>query len=692
MAVSLALPKFYINREISWIRFNQRVLEEAQNVRNPLLERLKFLSIFSSNLDEFFMIRVAGLKEQIHNNIYEPAADGLKPKEALQAISDLVHPLMENHAQCLMEDIVPALRKKGIRLRSVNTLSQPQLLEVKKYFKEKIFPVITPLAVDSGHPFPKLRSLGLNLMVELKAPFKRNDNRIAVVPVPHVLPRFIPISSRRGNDFVLLEQVIKENLDILFPNMKIVRVSEFRITRNADLDMSEAEADDLLKQIERELRKRRLGTVIRLEISHKTSPESREFLMNMNGLLDSDVYEINGYLDVAAFMSLMELDYPDLKDPPFTPALHRSIVKSGNIFSAIRQGDLMIHLPYDSFHPVVEFVQEAAKDPSVMAIKVTLYRTSGKSPIVQALKEAVAAGKQVTALIELKARFDEETNIVWAKEMERVGVNVVYGLMGLKTHCKTCLVVRQEGDEIIRYVHLSTGNYNVRTSRIYTDIGVFTCNPEIGKDVSELFNMLTGYSRQEKWRKIFVAPINLRECFVRQLNECIRYHTSETPSHIRIVMNALVDPQMIQYLYKASRKGVKVDLIVRGICCLIPGVKEVSENISVKSIVGRFLEHSRVYEFHCKGETRLFMGSADWMQRNLNRRVEVLYPVEQEEVKLQIQHILTIMFQDTVNARKLGSDGIYHRVVRKENEKEVNCQNLFLIEALKRQKFIDTIS
>jgi polyphosphate kinase len=692
MSVSLTSPKNFINREISWIRFNERVLDEARNERHPLLERLKFLSIFSSNLDEFYMIRVAGLKEQIHNNIYEPAADGMKPKESLKLISELLHPLVKQQSDLISEDILPALRKKGIRIRSTNTLSASQALDLKKYFKEKIFPVITPLAVDSGHPFPKLRSLGLNLLVELKTPFKRNENKIAVVPVPQSLPRFIPVPSRKGDDFVVLEQLLKEHLDLLFPNMKINRVSEFRITRNADIDLSEAEADDLLKQIERELRKRRLGTVIRLEVSSRISPESRRFLMEMNGLEEQEVYDIPSFLDLASFMNLMDLDYPELKDIPFTPALNTQIVRHENIFQAIKSQDILLHHPYDSFHHVIEFVQEAAKDPQVMAIKMTLYRTSGKSPIVQALKDAVANGKQVTALIELKARFDEETNIVWAKELERVGVNVVYGLMGLKTHCKTCLVVRQEEDHIIRYVHLGTGNYNVRTSKIYTDLGIFTCSPEIGKDVSELFNMLTGYSRQDKWRKIAVAPVNLRESFVKLLNDCMRNHTPENPSSVRLVMNALVDPSMIQQLYRASRKGIKVELLIRGICCLIPGIKDLSENISVRSIVGRFLEHSRIYSFTSNGQTKLFLGSADWMQRNLNRRIEVMFPVESAESKTYILNILETSFNDTVNARVLGSDSLYRRVKKSEGGKEINCQHIFLHEAMRRQKIIDTIS
>ncbi len=692
MSSGLSNSKNFINREISWIRFNERVLEEARNTRHPLLERLKFLSIFSSNLDEFYMIRVAGLKEQIHNNIFEPAADGMKPSESLKLISELLHPLVQQQSDLISEDIIPELRKKGVRIRSTTTLTQTQSLELKKYFKEKIFPVITPLAVDSGHPFPKLRSLGLNLLVELKTPFKRNENKIAVVPVPLSLPRFIPVSSRRGDDFVLLEQLLKEHLDLLFPNMKINRVSEFRITRNADIDLSEAEADDLLKQIERELRKRRLGTVIRLEVSSKISPESRKFLMEMNGLTEQEVYDISSFIDIASFMSLMDLDYPELKDLPFTPALNTHIVKHENIFQAIQSQDILLHHPYDSFHHVIEFVQEAAKDPNVMAIKMTLYRTSGKSPIVQALKDAVANGKQVTALIELKARFDEETNIVWAKELERVGVNVVYGLLGLKTHCKTCLIVRQEEDQIVRYVHLGTGNYNVRSSRIYTDLGIFTCNPEIGKDVSELFNMLTGYSRQEKWRKISVAPVNLRESFVKMLHECIRHHTTENPSSIRLVMNALVDPQMIQHLYRASRKGVKIELIIRGICCLIPGMKDISENISVRSIVGRFLEHARIYSFTCNNHTRLYLGSADWMQRNLNRRIEVMFPVESSDLKSYILNVLEIGFKDTVNARILGTDGMYRRLKKREGEKEVNCQQIFLQEAIRRQRIIDTIN
>jgi polyphosphate kinase len=691
MTVSTLNPRLFFNRELSWIRFNERVLEEALDPTNPLLERLKFLSIFSSNLDEFFMIRVAGLKEQLHANILETAADGISPKETLIKISESLHPLVAKQSEILMNDLIPTLRRKGLRLRSINTLNANQSAQLKKYFREKIFPILTPLAVDSAHPFPKLRNLALHLLVELKVPFKKGDNKIALVPVPTNIPRFISIPSRKDFDFVTREQVICEFIDELFPNMKILRISEFRITRNADLDISEAEADDLLKLIERELRKRRLGTVNRLEVTGKINPEIRSYLMESFGLSETDVYDIDSFLDIGSFINLLDTDLPLLKDNPFNPALNEQIVRSSNIFEAISKGDILLHHPYDSFQQVVELVQEASLDPDVLAIKITLYRTSGKSPIVQALKEANAKGKQVTALIELKARFDEETNIVWAKELESVGVHVVYGLMGLKTHCKICLIIRQEQGKLAQYCHISTGNYNIRTSRIYTDISYFTCNEEIGKDLTELFNFLTGFSRQEKWRKLLVAPISLRERLVNEIQECIRRHTIENPSEIRMVMNSLVDTEMIQMLYKASKKGVKISLIVRGICCLVPGLKDISENIEVHSIVGRFLEHARIYTFSAAGESRIFIGSADLMQRNLNRRIEVLLPIEQEEGKKQIFEILRIMFSDNVKARVLNSDGSYVKSVRKPGEQSVNAQMLFLNDSIQRQKYIDTI-
>ncbi|MEY3443510.1 MAG: hypothetical protein RLZZ519_1791 [Bacteroidota bacterium] len=692
MALNLRDASLYFNRELSWLKFNERVLEEAADLNHPLLERLKFLSIFSSNLDEFFMIRVAGLKEQLAAGIHELPEDGLTPGETLTQISLKVHEDVAKHGRLLNEDVMPLLRKKGIRIRYYNTLTNEQKADLEVYFKEKVFPVLTPLAVDPSHPFPQLRNLGLNLLVELRDPAMKKERKIAVLPLPSLLNRFIPLVGKNKADCLLLEDLVAPHLDMLFPNMLILSANCFRITRNADMDLSEAEADDLLKLIERELRKRRMGTLIRLEVSDKMPVENRKFLQETTGLQERAIYDITGPLDIASFIHFLDLPFPDLKDPAFTPSLHPRITKSPSIFDAIRKQDVLLQHPYDSFNHVIDLAQEAARDPQVLAIKVTLYRTSGKSAIVQALKEATAKGKQVTALIELKARFDEETNIVWAKELEHVGVNVIYGLLGLKTHCKLLMIVRQEEGQIRRYVHMSTGNYNARTSRIYTDIGLMTADESIGKDVSELFNLLTGYSGQREWRKLFVAPINLRDNLVKLIQLCIAHHSPEHPSHIQMVMNQLVDPQMIQTLYRASIKGVKVDLVVRGVCCLRPGVPGVSENITVRSIVGRFLEHCRIFHFKYNGEQKIYMGSADLMQRNLNRRVEITFPLEDPEQKERVLEILEVMFKDNVKARLLQQDGSFIRAQPRRNEKLMNAQAFFLQQAADRQRQIDTIN
>lgn len=691
MAVNLKNPKLYFNRELSWLKFNERVLEESMDTSHPLLERMKFLAIFSSNLDEFFMIRVAGLKEQIAADIHELPIDGMRPEEVLEEIGKKVHHDVSKQSRVLLEDVLPKLRKKGVRIRYYNTLTSGQKEELRVYFKEKIFPVLTPLAIDPSHPFPALRSLGLNIFIELRDPLQKKEAKVAVLPIPAILPRFIPLPGKNPGDHLLLEDLIKPHLEMLFPNMKILNASLFRITRNADFDLSEAEADDLLKLIEKELRKRRLGTVIRLEVSDKIRPESRKFLQEITGLEEDGIFDISGPLDLSAFMYLMGLDYPQLKDIPFTPALNPHITRSSNIFSAIRKRDIMLYHPYDSFHHVVDLIQEAAVDPKVLAIKITLYRTSGKSPIVAAMKAAAAVGKQVTALIELKARFDEENNIVWAKQLEREGVNVVYGLLGLKTHCKILMIVRQEEGEIRRYIHMSTGNYNDKTAKLYTDIGLMTCNEDIGKDASDLFNLLTGYSRQDQWRKLFLAPLTLRSNLVRLIQEAISSHSKTNPSKIRMVMNSLVDPGMIQWLYKASMKGVHVDLVIRGICCLKPGVKGISETIKVRSIVGRFLEHPRIFHFKYNNTEKIYMGSADLMQRNLNRRVETVFPVEDPELRKRTCEIFDAMLADNVKARILGNDGFYKRVAINKKQR-LNVQEHFLALAKEQAQEIDTIS
>ncbi len=692
--MNLKDPKYYINRELSWLKFNDRVLEEAESDTHPLLERLKFISIFSSNLDEFFMIRVAGLKDQIHAGVHDIAADGLEPEELVERIAVHVHHSVSLQAEILQNDILPQLKKKGIRLRAVSSLRNIQKEYLEQYFQEKVYPLLTPLAIDPAHPFPQLKGLGLNLFVELRMPYQK-IKKVAVVHIPPILPRFISLPTDNGtHDFVVIEDLIRKYVHVLFPNMKVVNISEFRITRNADLDLSEAEADDLLKLIERELRKRRIGTVIRLEISQDMSPANREFLKKMTGLKNEDMYDIPTYLDLSAFMYLHSLNFPELKDKKFTPALNQHVIKQRNIFAAIREGDVLLHHPYDSFNHVIDFIHEAARDPKVLAIKQTLYRTSGKSPIVSALKQAVENGKQVTALIELKARFDEENNIGWAKELDRAGVNVVYGLLGLKTHCKICMVVRQEEDTIRRYLHLSTGNYNATTAKIYTDLGLLTCDQDMGMDASGLFNLLTGYSLQDTWNKFLIAPSNLRGEMVWLIQHCVQKHSEEDPSHIIMVINSLVDPQMIRELYKASIKGVKIELIIRGICCLIPGMKGISENITVKSIVGRFLEHCRIYYFMQQGQTNIYLGSADLMQRNLDRRVELVFPVEDPRIKHYVGEIIQALKHDNVKSRIMHSDGTYTSMLEHmgTDTSRNNVHNELLLKASEKQKFLDTIN
>lgn len=684
-------PKYY-NRELSWILFNQRVLEEACNLNHPLLERLKFLSIFSSNLDEFFMIRVAGLKDQIEAQITNLSPDGLTAQQQTLKISELLHPLVEKQNKILQEQILPELRKHKIRLRHYSALNDTQKQDLKEYFYAQVFPVLTPLAVDPAHPFPPLNNLGLNILVILKGNFKE-ERRIAVVQVPRILPRFVPIhTSSQHYDFILMEHLIEEHIDTLFPNMKVVSVEEFKVTRNSDMEISDAEADDLLKLIEKELRKRRLGTVVRLEVSKKIDSDTRAFLKNVLNLEEHDIYDIDEYLNINDFMELVKLDIPELKDPPFMPAPCKSVLETGDIFEAIKKQDIILHHPYDSFNVIVDLLKSAASDPNVLAIKQTLYRTGGaNSPIVQALKEAAINGIQVSVLIELKARFDENNNITWAEELKMAGANVVYGLLGLKTHCKVLMIVRQEGNKIVRYVHIGTGNYNPSTGKLYTDISIFTCQEEIGNDVTELFNLLTGYSKQETWRMLAVAPINIRQTLLYNIQEAASQHTTEQPSIIRAVLNALVDTEIIDALYMASQKGVKISLVVRGICCLKAGIPGLSENITVKSILGRYLEHSRITHFKYGSTEKIFIGSADWMPRNLNKRIEVLLLVKEKHLSERIKHILDVMINDNAQSYILQNDGFYLKTSPKNTEKRIHAQETFMNEAVYRTKQINNI-
>lgn len=678
--INLSDPQYYFNRELSWLEFNNRVLHEATDPRTPLLERLKFMSIFSSNLDEFFMVRVAGLKRQVEAQVRKLTPDGRTPSEQLEAISERLRPMVSEQHQHFEKVLRPQLARGGIYLLDYMDLNQEQRAYLQNYFEEQIFPVLTPLAVDPGHPFPHISNLSLNLAVVVKDP-DTGEELFARVKVPRVLPRFVPLPEplchrQKGQlcvwTGVPLEQVIAHNLESLFPGMNIQEYHPFRITRNADLEVEEDEADDLLLAIEQELRKRRMGgSAVRVEIQVTTPESVRRMLMRELRLQDIDVYELEGLLCLGDLMSFMQLPLPEQKDPPWTPVVPprlRSLSAKADeeedeeedIFSIIRRGDLLLHHPYYAFSAsVLCFITQAAHDPDVLAIKMTLYRTSGDSPIVKALISAAENGKQVAVLVELKARFDEQNNIVWARKLEQAGVHVVYGLVGLKTHTKVVLVVRRENGKIRRYVHIGTGNYNPKTARIYTDLGLLSCRDELGADLTDLFNYLTGYSRQRSYRKLMVAPVNLRDRFQslirRETENCRQGGTG------RIVakMNALVDPKIITTLYEASQAGVQIDLIVRGICCLRPGVPGVSENIRVISVVGRFLEHSRIYYFNNQGKEEVYIGSGDWMPRNLDRRVEAIAPVEDPEIVKDLQEILAVMLSDNRQAWELQPNGRY---------------------------------
>jgi polyphosphate kinase len=706
--ISLSDPQHYFNRELSWLEFNNRVLHEATDPRTPLLERLKFMSIFSSNLDEFFMVRVAGLKNQVAAGVRKLSPDGWTPSEQLEVIGERLRPMVSQQHQHFEKVLRPQLVREGIHILDYMDLTQEQRTYLQNYFEEQIFPVLTPLAVDPSHPFPYISNLSLSLAVVVKDP-DTGEELFARVKVPKVLPRFIPLPEelryrQKANSSVWtgvpLEQVIAHNLEFLFPGMNIQEYHPFRITRNSDLALEEDEADDLLLAIEQELRKRRVGgSAVRLEIQVTTPDSVRSMLMEEMGLQDMDVYELEGLLGLGDLMSFMELPLPELKDPPWTPVVPARLRSSSageeedDLFCAIRQGDLLVHHPYQSFSAtVLRFITQAAHDPQVVAIKMTLYRTSGDSPIATALINAAENGKQVAVLVELKARFDEKNNIIWAKKLEQAGIHVVYGLVGLKTHTKVVLVVRREDNKIKRYVHVGTGNYNPKTARIYTDLGLLSCRDELGADLTDLFNFLTGYSRQRSYRKLLVAPVNLRDRFqaliTREIENCCQGGTG------RIVakMNALVDPKIIASLYKASQAGVQIDLIVRGICCLRPGVPTMSENIRVISIVGRFLEHSRIYYFHNQGKEEVYIGSADWMPRNLDRRVEAVVPVEDPEIIKDLQEILGVMLADNRQAWELQPDGSYIQRHPADGTREQCAQKILMEmanESVRSSEFTD---
>jgi len=687
-------PRYYVNRELGLLNFQWRVLEEAQDASNPLLERVKFLSIVGSNLDEFFMVRVASLTAQVDAGISDFGPDHMSPGTQLVAIRREVKRLMEAAHQCLERDLKPALAEAGIRILNHSELNAKQVAASKRYFSETIFPVLTPLAFDPGRPFPHISNLSLNLAVLIRD--AAGQDRFARVKVPDSLPALVPLSrprrpagkrnrARREECYVWIEEIIAANLDALFPGMQVVEALPFHITRDADIAIKELEAEDLLETIEEGVRQRKFGSVVRLRVSRQMPPHILQILVSNLELSAGDVYRSNGLLGLSRLASVAQIDRPDLKYKPFLPATPPELNPDNDeedLFAVIRSRDVLLHHPFQSFQPVVDFLKKAARDPDVLAIKMVLYRVGRNSPVVEALLEAIEEGKQVAVLMELKARFDEESNIEWAKALERAGVHVVYGLLGLKIHCKAAIVLRREGDAIRPYLHLATGNYNVVTAHLYTDLGLFTCNSELAGDAIDLFNFLTGYSAKRDYQKLLVAPVNLRERFQALIKREIKQHEAGGKGHMVFKMNALVDPEVIRLLYRASQAGVKIDLLVRGICCLRPGIPGVSENIRVTSIVGRFLEHSRIFYFRNGGKEEIYLGSADLMPRNLNRRVELLFPVLDPELLQRLRdQILGTYLVDNVKARRMAADGTYKRASHRAGEKAANSQEILLGQA-----------
>jgi polyphosphate kinase len=676
----------YINRELSWLEFNERVLEEAFDKTNPILERFKFLAITASNMDEFFMVRVAGLMEQVYAGRTKKDIAGLSPRQQLKSISERVHEMVTKQYSCLNRSLLPQLKADNIVFRAYGELSQTHKDFVKSYFNNTLFPILTPMAIDGSRPFPLLANKSLNLIVELDG-----ENMYALVQVPSVVGRLVELPKAKTKadgevrEFILLEEIIKHFADKLFEGCKVLSVASFRITRNSDLEIDEDESHDLLVEIEESIKRRKWGEPVRLEVEKDISAEAFEFLREKLSLDDEDIYRINGILDLTVCFAIAGISgCEELCDVPM-PSVPVKAFKDRDMFEAIKERDVLVHHPYESFDSVVNFVKTAANDPKVLAIKQTLYRVSGNSPIIGALIQAAENGKQVTVLVELKARFDEENNINWARKLEKAGCHVVYGLVGLKTHCKLCMAVRSEEDGIHRYVHLGTGNYNDKTAKLYTDMGMFTAKESYGADVSKLFNVLTGYSKSTNYNKLAVAPTGLRDMFIKNINHEAENAREGKKAVILAKMNSLVDAGIIKALYEAAAAGVEIKLVVRGICCLRPGVKGVSENIRVTSIVGRFLEHSRIYYFENGGEPKLYLASADWMPRNLDRRVEVAFPVEDEAVKKEVLEILTTTLSDNVKARVMQSDGTYKRIDRRGKE-SVHSQMLFYDMAVNKNK------
>lgn len=666
--------EYYYNRELSWLEFNTRVLEEAIDNTNPLIERLKFLAITASNIDEFFMVRVAGLKAQAFSGTTKRDIAGMTPTEQLCAVSDKVHKIVHKQYDTLNNLLMPELDLNNINILKFKQLSKEQKEYTKNYFNTTLFPILTPMAVDTSRPFPHLASKSLNIISEIKC----NDTiMFALVQIPTVVPRIVKLPSENGKvQLIFLEEIIKKYIGKLFSGQQVLSSYCFRITRDADLEIDEEESRDLLVEIENSIKQRQWGVTVRLEIDDEICESSYNFLKTQLNVNNDEIYRLNDIIDLTSLFGIADyVDNPDFFDSPMSP-IPVIDFKDKDLYDAIKQKDILVHHPYQSFDPIVELVSKSAEDKNVLAIKQTLYRVSGHSPIVRSLIKAAENGKQVTVLVELKARFDEENNIHWAKKLEKAGCHVIYGLVGLKTHCKLCLVVRREEDRIVRYCHLGTGNYNDKTAKLYTDMGLFTCNENICSDVSALFNVLTGYSKSPSWNKISVAPTDLREMFIKNIEREEKNALAGKPAKIIAKMNAIVDKGIIQALYKASMAGVQIELIVRGICCLKTGIKGISDNIRVRSIVGRFLEHSRIYYFENNGNPKIYLASADWMTRNLDKRVEVAFPIESPETREKVMEVINLTLKDNQKARIQQPDGTYKHIDIQE-EKPFSIQTDF---------------
>lgn len=674
----------YFNRELSWLAFNRRVLEQAESPEYPLLERMKFLAFVSSNLDEFFEIRVAGLQQQVKSGVIERGPDGLGAKEQLRRIQSICKRLVADQYDCWEQQIVPGLKESDILFCGYDELTRNEKKWVENYFEEQIFPVLTPLAIDPAHPFPQLTNKALYILASIDDPETRIIERLmAIIPIPRVLPRIIKVgATRRGKPdvYIFLSDIVQRFIKRLFPGYRVTSAVPFRITRNSDLYIDEEEVENLLRKIEEELMNMHKGAAVRLEIAKGADPELMQEFLAAIKLQPENVYTVDGPLNFFRLMSAYDLiERPDLKFPYHTPYVPKELENPERIFEQIAIKDVLLHHPYESFQPFIDFLNQAARDPQVFAIKQTLYRTSGDSPIIKALMEASRRGKQVTVLVEIKARFDEANNIQWARQLEDVGVHVVYGLVGLKTHCKTCMVVRREGTALRRYVHLGTGNYNPKTARLYTDLSFFTCKEDITEEVAGLFNTLTGFSLTPSFKKLLIAPFTLHSNIQKHIRTETRNAKSGKPARIIVQTNSLVDQETIDNLYRASQAGVKIDLIVRGICTLVPNIKGVSENIRVRSILGRYLEHSRIFYFENSSGNQpyIFAGSADWMPRNFYRRIEAVFPIEDSDHRTRVLELLETYLKDTRNARTLRANGSYHKASRKKDSDLTSAQNVF---------------